>query len=372
MRTSIWRHFDFWLFGAVAVLIIFGVAMIRSTVAGNIELLELDVVGRQMLYAGAGFIMILVAASQDYRLWISISRVLYVLIAILLLLILITGGGGEGDRFGAARWLTIGTVIFQPSELAKIAMIVLLADFFARHRDKMGDLTWVARSSLLMVFLVGLILLQPDLDTSIVLMVIWFSLLWASGLKLKHLVLFFLAGLVLIAVAFPLLQPYQQDRIVNFLFPDEDATFGANYNVNQALISIGSGGLLGQGYGQSSQVQLRFLKVRHTDFIFSAISAEFGLVGALLVIGLILFVVYRCVRAARLSTDTFGALIAYGVATLIAFQSIVNIAMNLRLIPVSGLTLPFISAGGSSLVTIMLGIGLVQSVIARHRAMDFA
>jgi rod shape determining protein RodA len=168
-----------------------------------------------------------------------------------------------------------------------------------------------------------------------------------------------------------LLEPYQQDRIVNFLFPDEDATFGANYNVNQALISIGSGGLLGQGYGQSSQVQLRFLKVRHTDFIFSAISAEFGLVGALAVIGLILFVVYRCVRAARLSTDTFGALIAYGVATLIAFQSMVNIAMNLRLIPVSGLTLPFISAGGSSLVTVMLGIGLVQSVIARHRAMDF-
>lgn len=372
MRTSIWRHFDFWLLGAVAVLIIFGVAMINSTVAGNIELLELDVVGRQMLYAGAGFVLILIAASQDYRLWISISRVLYVLIAALLLLIIITGGGGEGARFGAARWLDLGVVIIQPSELAKISMIVLMADFFARHRERIGEIAWIFRSVLLMLGLVALILLQPDLDTSIVLMVIWFSLLWASGLKLKHLGMFFLIGLVLIAVGFPLLEPYQQDRIVNFLFPDPDATYGANYNVNQALISIGSGGLLGQGYGQSSQVQLRFLKVRHTDFIFSAISAEFGLLGALVVIGLLIFVVWRCVRAARLSTDAFGALLAYGVATLIAFQAMVNIAMNLRLIPVSGLTLPFISAGGSSLITLMLGIGLVQSVVARHKALDFS
>ena len=193
MRTNIWRYFDFWLFGAVAVLIIFGVAMIQSTVAGNIELLELDVVGRQILYAGAGFVLIILAASQDYRLWISISRLLYVLIAVLLLLILLTGGGGEGERFGAARWLTLGTVIFQPSELAKITIIVLLADFFARNRDKIGSLDWIARSAVLMVILVGLILLQPDLDTSIVLMVIWFSLLWATGLKLRHLLIFFLA-----------------------------------------------------------------------------------------------------------------------------------------------------------------------------------
>lgn len=372
MRSAVWRHFDFWLLGAVAVLITFGVAVIRSTIAGNIELIELNVVGRQVIYALAGLVVILIVSSLDYRLWIAISRVLYVLIAILLAIIFVSGGGGEGARFGAARWLDIGLVLIQPSELAKITMIIILADFFARNRERIKDLAWIGRSVLLTMGLVGLIMLQPDLSTSIVLLVIWFSLLWATGLKLKHLALFMLAGLVLIVAIFPFLQDYQQARIVQFLFPDPEARYGANYNANQALISIGSGGVLGQGYGQSSQVQLRFLKVRHNDFIFSAISAEFGLVGAVFVIGLIFFIIWRCVRAARLSQDNFGALVAYGVAVMIAFHTIVNIGMNIQLLPVTGLPLPFVSAGGSSLLTFMLGIGLVESVIARHRALEFS
>ena len=372
MRTSIWRHFDYWLLGAVAILITFGVAMISSTIAGNIELIELDIVGRQIIYAAAGFVVILFAASQDYRLWISISRILYIVIAILLAFIAISGGGGEGARFGAARWLDIGVVLIQPSELAKITMVIILADFFARNREKIKQPVWIVRSLFSTLGLVSLILLQPDLSTSIVLLVIWFALLWASGLKLKHLAIFIVGGIVFAAAVFPILQNYQQQRVINLFFPDPEATFGENYNVNQALISIGSGGLLGQGYGQSSQVQLRFLKVRHNDFIFSAISAEFGLVGATIVILLLIFVIWRCLRAARLSQDTFGALLAYGVATTIAFHMIVNIGMNLQLLPVTGLPLPFISAGGSSLLSLMLGIGLVESVISRHRALDFA
>jgi rod shape determining protein RodA len=345
--------------------------MIRSTIAGNIELIELDIVGRQIIYAAAGFAVILFAASQDYRLWISISRLLYIVIAILLAFIAISGGGGEGARFGAARWLDIGVVIIQPSELAKITMIILLADFFARNREKIQQPTWIVRSILSTMGLVSLILLQPDLSTSIVLLVIWFSLLWASGLKLKHLAYFVVGGIILAAIVFPILQDYQQQRVINLFFPDPEATFGENYNVTQALISIGSGGLLGQGYGQASQVQLRFLKVRHNDFIFSAISAEFGMVGAIAVILMLLFIIWRCLRAARLSQDTFGALLAYGVATTIAFHTVVNIGMNIQLLPVTGLPLPFISAGGSSLLSLMLGIGLVESVIARHRALEF-
>ena len=354
------------------MLIIFGVAMIRSSIAGYIELIELNVVGRQIIYALAGLVVILFASTQDYRLWISISRVLYVIIALLLLFIAVSGGGGEGARFGAARWLDIGIVLIQPSELAKITMVILLADFFSRNRARIKDPAWIARSLLSTLGIVALVLLQPDLSTSIVLIFIWFSLLWATGLKLKHLAIFIFGGLMLIAIAFPLLQDYQQQRVINLLFPDPDATFGENYNVNQALISIGSGGILGEGYGQSSQVQLRFLKVRHNDFIFSAISAEFGFVGALAVILLLFFVIWRCIRAARLSEDTFGALLAYGVAATIAFHTIVNIGMNMQLLPVTGLPLPFISAGGSSLLSMMLGIGLVESVIARHRALDFS
>jgi rod shape determining protein RodA len=159
--------------------------------------------------------------------------------------------------------------------------------------------------------------------------------------------------------------------VLTFLFPDPNASYGATYNVQQALIAIGSGGLLGQGYGHGTQVQLRFLKVRHTDFIFSAISEEFGMIGAGLVIAILVFIVIRCLRAARLAKDVTGAMIGYGIAILIFFQGAVNIAVNMKIIPVSGLPLPFISYGGSGLVSLMLGIGLVESVILRHRQMEF-
>jgi rod shape determining protein RodA len=161
------------------------------------------------------------------------------------------------------------------------------------------------------------------------------------------------------------------DRVTNFLFPDPDARYGESYNIEQALISIGSGGWFGQGYGHGTQVQLRFLKVRWSDFIFASTAEEFGFVGTVLVLLLLAFVIYRCLRAARLSRDTYGALIAYGVATLIGFQAIVNIGVNLRMLPATGLTLPFISYGGSSLVTALMGIGLVESVILRHKSLEF-
>lgn len=368
MRTAIWRHFDFWLLGAVAVLITFGVAMIRSTIAGNVELVELDILGRQMIYAAVGFVVILIAASVDYRMWISVSRVLYVLLAVLLLVIFLIGEAS----FGAARWLNIGLLIFQPSELAKITIIIILADYFARNKDGEKNLMWIARSVALTMGLTILILVQPNLSTSIVLLTVWFALLWASGLELKHLAAFIVGGLLIAVISFPFLEEYQQRRVINFFAPDPGAALSENYNVTQALISIGSGGVLGQGYGQATQVQLRFLKVRHNDFIFSAISAEFGLVGAVAVLGLIFFVIWRCVRAAQLSQDTFGSLIAYGVAVIIALHTIVNVGMNIQLLPVTGLPLPFISAGGSSLLTFMFGIGLVESVVARHRALNFS
>ncbi len=215
-------------------------------------------------------------------------------------------------------------------------------------------------------------------------LVIWFALLWATGLDLKMLSIAGGAGAVILAIGLPLtllnydpsnteslIKPYQLERIINFLFPEEGASYGASYNVQQALISIGDGGWFGQGYGSGSQVQLRFLKVRHSDFIFSALSEEFGFMGALMVIGTLAFIVARCLRAARISSDTFGALIAYGAATLITFQTIVNVGMNLNLLPVTGLTLPFVSYGGSSLMTLFIAIGLVESVVLRHKDLEF-
>jgi rod shape determining protein RodA len=279
--------------------------------------------------------------------------------------------------YGSARWFDTGVILIQPSEIAKIVMILALADFFTRHREQVSEPKWVLRSLLMTMGITLWILLQPNLSTSIVMLVIWFALLWAAGLRVKHLLIFAGGGLAAVAVTFPILveigiiQAYQLNRITNFLFPDKTATHGETYNIQQALISIGSGGLFGQGYGHGTQVQLRFLKVRWSDFIFSAMAQEFGLIGTVLVMLVLLFVIYRCLRAAHMARDTFGGLIAFGVAAMIAFQAMVNIGVNLNLMPATGLTLPFVSYGGSSLLSTLLGIGLVESVILRHKALEF-
>lgn len=363
-----WRHFDFWLLGAVAVLTIFGITMIRSAVAGNIELAELDLVRRQLIFAVVGFAIIIITAAIDYHLWSSISRSLYLGMAILLAVLSAVGAA----LYGSARWFDTGVILIQPSELAKVVMILALADYFTRHQEQLHEPKWVVRSFLLTMGMVVWILLQPNLSTSIVILVIWFALLWAAGLQMKHLLVFGTIALIVPFITYPFLADYQQDRIMNFLLPDPGASYGDIYNIQQALISIGSGGWLGQGYGSGSQVQLRFLKVRWSDFIFSAMAEEFGFIGTLVILALLVFVIFRCLRAARLARDTFGALIAYGVATLIAFQAVVNIGVNLNLLPATGLTLPFVSYGGSSLLSALLGIGLVQSVMLRHKALEFS
>src|SRR6185295_13730352 len=168
--------------------------------------------------------------------------------------------------------------------------------------------------------------------------------------------IFAAVGLVVFAFSFQFLAPYQKARVLTFIFPDPNATYGATYNVQQALIAVGSGGLYGQGYGHGSQTQLRFLKVRHTDFIFSAAAEEFGMIGGILIILTLMFIVWRCIRAAQKARDVSGSMIAFGVATLIFFQAAVNIGVNLNVVPVSGLPLPFVSYGGSGLTALMLGI----------------
>ncbi len=382
MQRLLWRNFDFWLFGAVLGLSIFGITMIRSAVAGNIELIRLNLVQRQFLYMLVGIIACLIIASIDYHFWTSINRFMYWFMFAVLGVLFIIGAA----VFGSARWFDVGFLFIQPSEFVKIVMILILSDFFAKNLENKHNINWIARSFILTIGLTIWILLQPNLSTSIVIFVIWFTLLWISGLPLKYFLYFMIIGLIFSIVLFILLinvniydlakqtgiiQPYQLDRIVNFLFPNPEARHGEQYNVNQALISIGSGGLLGQGYGQGSQVQLRFLKVRHSDFIFAAMAEEFGFVGVIIIMAVEFFVILRCIRAARIARDVYGALISYGVAVLIAFQGIVNMGMNLNMLPVTGLPLPFVSYGGSSLFAMYICIGLVESVNLWQKALEF-
>jgi rod shape determining protein RodA len=362
MRKEFWRYFDFWLFGAVFILCVFGIAMIRSAVAGNLNLAGLA--NRQAIYVAASMVIIIVMTLIDYHYWSSLSRVMYIGTVIFLIVIFVIGE----VQFGSARRIDVGLFFIQPSEIAKIVMIMILADYFGRNNDKPHDLRWIAGGLAMTLGVVVWILLQPNLSTSIVILVIWFAIMWISGLPPKYLIVFAVLGIIAAGVAFPFLEDYQQARILNFIFPDANARHGNAYNVEQALISIGSGGWFGQGYGHSTQVQLRFLQVRHTDYIFSAIAAEFGFVGTFLIIALEIFVIIRCLRTARHASDPFGSNIAFGFAVLLFFQMAVNIGVNLNVIPVTGLTLPFISYGGSSLVSLVMGIGLVESVAAHQKA----
>lgn len=364
-RSGFWRHFDFWLLGAVIVALVFGVTMILSAIAGNENLATL--VPRQMIFGGIGFVVLILVAMIDYRFWSGAIVPMYVVIVIFLLLLFVIGGA----RFGATRWIETGLVSIQPTELAKIVVILALANFFARNINFPHSWGWLAKSLVITLGIAGLIFIQPNLSNVIVIMALWAAMIWDSGLELKQVGIMLLAGLVLGVIAFNFIQPYQQQRIINFFRPDLSSRSGATYNVIQALIALGSGGWVGKGYGHGTQTQLRFMKVRHNDFIFSVIGEELGFVGTIFVLVVIGFIVYRCLRAARLARDPFGSLISYGVAILIFFQAAVNIAVNLNLIPVTGIPLPFISYGGSGLISLMLGIGLVESVVLRHKPLDF-
>jgi rod shape determining protein RodA len=374
LRNISWRYFDFWLLGAVVLATAFGTTMIRSAVAGNEVLLPL--IDRQIYFAIVGLVLIFLVAAIDYRYWMALYRPIVLLMSVLLFALFLSAQA----VFGAARWFSVGVLFLQPTEFAKIAAILLLARYFDKTQNQPRDLRWILGSFLWVMSLAIWILLQPNLSNVVVLMVILAILLWFNGIQLKHLLLFGVVGflgistivtLSVFGIRIPFLQEYQQQRITNFVLPDPNATFGERYNVEQAKIAIGSGGWFGQGYGHGTQTQLRFLKVRHTDFIFSAVSEEFGFAGSMLVIVIIVLVIWRCLRTAQKARDVAGMNIAYGVATLIFFQGMVNISMNLNIVPVSGLPLPFISYGGSGLTALMLGVGLVESVAMRHRQLEF-
>ena len=373
-RGLSWRNFDFILLGAIVLASSFGTAMIRSAVAGN-EVLQ-PLITRQVYFALLGVVLIFLVASVDYRYWLALYRPIY--LGIMIFLITLTGFGQSA--FGAQRWFTVGVLFLQPTEFAKIVAIIILARYFEVVQYQPRDLKWVFGAVLWASGIILMILLQPNLSNVLLLSVILAVMLWINGVQVKHVLSAVAIGAIAVAslvalsvlgVRVPFLQAYQQERIVNFVVPDPNDTYGNRYNVQQALIAIGTGGVFGQGYGHGTQTQLRFLKVRHTDFIFAASSEEFGMIGGALIIITLGIIVWRCIRAAQKARDVAGSMIAMGIATLIFFQAAVNIGMNLNVLPVSGLPLPFISYGGSGLTALMIGIGLVESVVMRHSQTEF-
>lgn len=366
-RSSVWRYFDIWLVAAVLLLTSYGILMIRSAVTGAPAFAELP--ADQIQWAVIGVVIMLVIASVDYRVLTSSHWYIYAGLVLALVLVLVAGVLGNETR----RWIEVPVVNIriQPSEFGRIFLTITFGQFLANRQNRMNRFSNTVASLIYVGVPIALIFVQPDLGMSVLYISVWFVMIWLAGLPLSHFAILAVLGVGTIAAVFPFLADYQQERITTFINPEE-ADADAIFNIEQAQISIGSGGWWGKGYLNGTQSQLGFLRVQHTDFIFSVLTEEMGLMfGSLVVLLLIGFILWRILRVAWLTPDPAGKFICVGIATVIFFQTAVNIGMNVRLVPVTGLTLPFVSYGGSSLTTLFIGIGIVQSVLMRHRKQEF-
>ena len=361
---SVWRHFDLWLLSAVLLLTAYGVLAIKSAVTGAPAFETYP--QRQILFAVIGVAIMLFIAAIDYRILTSAHWYVYAFLIASLIFVAVVGVINNDSR----RWISLGFIQLQPSEFGRVFISITFAAFLVRRQEKISRFSNTIGTLLYIGLPVALIFLQPDLGMSILFLTVWFVLIWLAGLPLSHFAVLAVVAIIAAVLLYPSLADYQQDRVTAFL--DPEALPEQSFNVEQALISIGSGGWWGKGYLQGTQSQLGFLRVQHTDFIFSVITEEMGLIfGSLVVLGLMGFILFRILRVATLSPDPAGRYIVVGVATVLFFQTIVSVGMNLRLLPATGLTLPFVSYGGSSLITLYMGIGVVQSVLMRHRKQEF-
>jgi rod shape determining protein RodA len=362
--TSIWRYFDIYLTTAVVLLTAYGILMVRSAITGAPAFEDYDL--RQFIFATVGFIAMMILASIDYRYLTSSHWYIYGLFIALLFLVLIAGQVSNASQ----RWIPLGPINLQPSELGRVFLTIAFAQFLAMRERYMNQFSNTLLTLVYFGFPISLIFIQPDLGMSVLYVVIWFAMIVMAGLPLTHFLALAGTGLVVLTAVIPFLQPYQLNRITTFIDPSSDPDQA--FNVDQAVISIGSGGWWGKGYMNGTQSQLGFLRVQHTDYIFSMLTEEMGFFfGATIVIILMGFILFRILRVASLTPDPAGRYICIGIAGFLFFQTLVSIGMNVRLLPVTGLTLPFVSYGGSSLITLFLAIGVVQSILMRHRKQEF-
>ncbi len=361
------RYFDVWLFGATLLLTVIGALMIYSATAciTNEALDWTSAVVRQLMWLAAGLVAMVVLTIVDYRTYANLRWVIWIGTIIILLAVEVIGIVTQG----AQRWIPIGGFQFQPSEFTKLFLVLVVARYMADHGEEMWRWRNLAISFAFVAAPLVLVYLQPDLGTTIVLAATWGVMALASGMKWRDVLIIAAVMIILAPIMWANLQPYQQERILTFIDPERDP-LGAGYNVDQARTAIGSGGLWGLGFCSGTQTQLRFLRIRQTDFIFSVIGEELGFIGALFVIALVVFILLRLVRVAMLARTPYGKLVAVGITAIILIQSYVNLGMNLGLMPVTGIPLPFVSAGGSSLISLLAAEGVAQSILVRHRGLQ--
>jgi rod shape determining protein RodA len=282
---------------------------------------------------------------------------LYALLLVLLVLVLLIGSQSRGS----SRWFDLGFLHFQPSELAKLVVILALVRWLADHGRSAHRFRGIWVPLALAFVPMALIIRQPDLGSAMTLLPVAFVMLYVAGARLWHLLVVLILGLASTPLAWLMLKDYQRRRLLTFLDPEAD-TLGAGYNLIQSKIAIGSGGIAGRGFLQGPQSQLKFIPMHHNDFIFSVLGEEWGLLGVTLVLGLYLFFFLRAFSIASQARDQQGSLLASGITTLVATQVVINIGMTTGMLPVTGITLPLLSYGGSSVLLIMICAGILLNV----------
>lgn len=313
---------------------------------------------QQVNYAIFGMVLYFFISSFDYHLYKDFAKIGLFFILALLILVLILGF----ETRGAIRWIPLGIINIQPSEFAKPVLIIFLANFWANNPTSWTNL---AKSLFFIIPILLLIFKQPDLGTSLTVASLWFGTLFITRINFKKLLTIFILILMSLPIFWYTLQDYQKQRITSFLSPNSDS-LGVGYNLIQSTIAVGSGEIFGRGLGYGTQSRLQFLPEYRTDFIFATIAEEFGFLGSVVLLGIYFFLISYCFLVASKS-DYFGCLISTGVAIMLFFQVLVNIGMNLGLLPITGITLPLVSYGGSSLISTLISLGFVASVARKKR-----
>ncbi len=354
------RNFDWLLFFSALLLCALGLAAIYS-----VELsrgLEVGYVRKQLIALGIGLFGLFFASLMQASFFRTLSKPLYLFSLILLLLVLVLGSTIRGTR----GWFVLGGFSFQPVELAKAALIFILAYSISNFGRRFERPLYFFGTLMITLIAIGLTMAQPDLGSAVLLGLIWFALMLFTGAR-RLLVVSFVSIMVAFSVFawFFLLHDYQKERVLTFVNPARDP-LGTGYNTTQAIIAVGSGQLFGKGLGFGSQSQLRFLPEAQTDFIFSVIGEELGFAGVLVMLALFSVLMWRLIVLAGNSDDDFSSVVVSGIAVLIASQLFINVGANLGLLPVTGVTLPFVSYGGSSLIINLVLVGVAESMVMRR------
>ncbi len=345
----------------IIVLLLTGVGLLTIYGIGSPE--SLVFAKKQLSFVVLGFILMLAISFFDYRVFKNYSSVLIVLY-LFSLASLISVLFSQEVR-GASSWFQLGPINFEPIEFVKIIVILFLAKYFSLRHIEMYRIRHLVVSGFYIALLVLAVVIQPDFGSALVLISIWFGLIIVAGIKIRHLIILCLIMVLLLAGSwFGVLKDYQKQRILTFLNPQDDP-FGRGYHISQSLIAVGSGGLFGQGLGAGSQAGLKFLPEQHTDFIFATLAEQRGLLGVSVLLFIFILLFWRIIKLILVSANNFSRLFAVGLVIMIFTQVVINVGMNMAVLPITGLTLPLVSYGGSSLVSIFLALGILQSIKAR-------